>query len=60
MRTICLVVLAAAVLATFIFVPSPTLVAYWPWLLVLACPLMHLFMHHGHRHHRQSNSPKGE
>ena len=19
-----------------------------PWLLVLACPLMHLFMHHGH------------
>ena len=21
-----------------------------PWLLVLACPLMHLFMHHGHEH----------
>ncbi|MBY3225393.1 DUF2933 domain-containing protein [Rhizobium laguerreae] len=19
-----------------------------PWLLILACPLMHLFMHHGH------------
>ena len=19
-----------------------------PWLLVLACPLMHIFMHHGH------------
>lgn len=23
-----------------------------PYLLLLACPLMHLFMHHGHRHHR--------
>jgi len=22
-----------------------------PWLLILACPLMHLFMHHGHRGH---------
>jgi hypothetical protein len=21
-----------------------------PYLLLLACPLMHLFMHHGHRH----------
>ncbi|WP_270933173.1 DUF2933 domain-containing protein [Falsiroseomonas oryzae] len=21
-----------------------------PYLLILACPLMHLFMHHGHRH----------
>ena len=23
---------------------------YWPYLLVLACPLMHLFMHGRHRH----------
>ncbi|THF64460.1 DUF2933 domain-containing protein [Pseudothauera rhizosphaerae] len=22
-----------------------------PWLFLLACPLMHLFMHHGHGHH---------
>jgi len=22
-----------------------------PWLLLLACPLMHLFMHHGHGDH---------
>ena len=22
-----------------------------PWLIFLACPLMHLFMHHGHGHH---------
>lgn len=24
---------------------------YLPFLLLLACPLMHLFMHHGHGHH---------
>ncbi len=24
--------------------------AYWPYLLLLACPLMHLFMHGGHGH----------
>lgn len=22
-----------------------------PWLILLACPLMHLFMHHGHGEH---------
>lgn len=30
-----------------------------PYLLLLACPLMHLFMHHGHHdhdeHHRDSS-----
>jgi hypothetical protein len=26
------------------------LFAYAPYLLFLACPLMHLFMHHGHGH----------
>lgn len=29
-----------------------------PWLLILACPLLHLFMHRGHGHggrHRHSN-----
>ncbi|OGA36688.1 MAG: hypothetical protein A3G80_13800 [Betaproteobacteria bacterium RIFCSPLOWO2_12_FULL_62_13b] len=24
--------------------------AYWPYLLLLACPLMHRFMHGGHGH----------
>ena len=27
-----------------------------PWLLLLACPLMHLFMHHGHGGHRHGGS----
>jgi hypothetical protein len=25
-------------------------IPYWPYLLLLACPLMHLFMHRGHGH----------
>jgi hypothetical protein len=30
-----------------------------PFLLILACPLMHVFMHHGHRHggHSQGHNP---
>ncbi len=27
-----------------------------PWLLIAACPLMHLFMHHGHGHGANSHS----
>jgi hypothetical protein len=37
---------------------------YLPWLFVAACPLMHIFMHHGHDHgghhgHRGASSPEG-
>jgi hypothetical protein len=30
-----------------------------PWLLLLACPLLHVFMHSGHRHgtHRVKHRP---
>lgn len=31
---------------------------YLPFLLLLACPLMHLFLHHGHGGHRAGSSPK--
>ncbi|TAK72429.1 MAG: DUF2933 domain-containing protein [Betaproteobacteria bacterium] len=36
-------------------------IPYWPYLLVLACPLMHLFMHGGHGHggHRSSEASNG-
>jgi hypothetical protein len=32
--------------------------SYWPYLLLLACPFMHLFMHGGHGHggHGQSET----
>jgi hypothetical protein len=26
-----------------------------PWLVLLACPLMHVFMHHGHHGHAPSD-----
>jgi hypothetical protein len=28
-----------------------------PLLLLLACPLMHVFMHHGHGHHHHGDDP---
>lgn len=28
-----------------------------PYLLLLACPLMHLFMHHGHGHRHGGKTP---
>lgn len=39
------------------------LLGIWPYLLLLACPLMHLFMHHGdsqhsHRHGSSEGEPK--
>ena len=30
--------------------------AYGVWLFLLACPLMHLFMHHGHGDHDSSKA----
>lgn len=34
-----------------------------PFLLLLACPLMHVFMHHGHEHHshhQDADSPSDQ
>jgi hypothetical protein len=38
------------------------LAGWWPYLLLLACPLMHVFMHggHGHAGHRDPPSSRGE
>ncbi|TCU08620.1 DUF2933 domain-containing protein [Rhizobium sullae] len=30
-----------------------------PWLLILACPLMHMFMHHGHGGHSGHHDHSG-
>lgn len=30
---------------------------YLPYMILLACPLMHVFMHHGHGSHDQSDNP---
>ncbi|REJ79685.1 MAG: DUF2933 domain-containing protein [Acidobacteria bacterium] len=34
------------------------LLGNWPWLLLLACPLLHFGMHGGHAHHRER--PEGD
>jgi len=34
--------------------------AYGIWLFLLACPLMHMFMHHGHGGHGDQPSRKPE
>jgi hypothetical protein len=34
------------------------LVPYLPWLLLLACPLMHIFMHGGHGHDHGPNDTR--
>lgn len=31
-------------------------IGYLPYLLLAACPLMHLFMHHGHGRHQHRGS----
>lgn len=31
-----------------------------PWLIFLACPFMHIFMHHGHGGHHKDNNNKLE
>jgi hypothetical protein len=30
--------------------------SYWPYMLLLACPLMHIFMHGGHGHGASGHS----
>jgi SNF family Na+-dependent transporter len=37
---------------------SGWLSSYWIYLLLLACPLMHLFMHHDHGGHGERPSQK--
>lgn len=33
---------------------------FLPWLILLACPLMHLFMHGGHDHGTKPKSAEGD
>ncbi len=35
------------------------LIPYLPWLFLAACPLMHVFMHHGHGEHHHHGDAGG-
>ena len=56
------------VVAYFLFTEHQAhVIAFLPFLLLLACPLMHIFMHHGHgghgghdHNHRDSENKKGD
>jgi SNF family Na+-dependent transporter len=39
---------------------SGWLSSYWIWLLLLACPLMHLFMHGGHGGHHDDGGTQSD
>lgn len=50
-----------------VYALAAAFLVYWHWqhvldalpfLVVLSCPLMHLFMHHGHGHHH-GKQPEG-
>lgn len=55
-RTGAVTALAIAILAFLIYTGhSAHLLGALPFLLILACPLMHIFMHGGHRHSHDSH-----
>lgn len=58
------VLLVLGAIAAFFLVAEHRahVLSYLPWLFLLACPLMHLFMHHGgdHGHVEQHRDDKGE
>ncbi len=52
-----------------IYAAAAAFLLYWHWrhlldalpfLVVLACPLMHLFMHHGHSHRHDARGGEPE
>ncbi|WP_410480325.1 DUF2933 domain-containing protein [Pseudomonas sp. DCA-1] len=50
-----------AIIGYFLFTEHRAhVIPYLPFLLVLACPLMHFFMHRGHRHGEHEHDESGE
>ena len=36
--------------------PIASIIEFWPLLLLLLCPVMHIFMHGGHKHNKDNNN----
>jgi hypothetical protein len=47
--------LGAGALVYLIAEHRPHLLGWIPYLIIAACPLMHLFMHRGHRHRHHND-----
>lgn len=52
--------LGAAAVGYLIIEHRPHLFGWLPYLIILTCPLMHFFMHRGHRHHGSPENPSGK
>jgi hypothetical protein len=50
--SILMVVAFAAAVLVLVSSEQPNVMTWLPWLLVAACPLMHVLSHRGHRTHR--------
>jgi len=53
-------ILAALALAYLIVEHPAHLLGWLPFLAIMACPLLHLFMHRGHHHHSHDPKPREE
>lgn len=52
---------AIAIIAYFLLVEHRHHLTEWsPYLIILLCPLMHLFMHHGHGKHTHHPEPEDD
>ena len=50
---------AIGIIAYYLFAEHRAhVIAFLPYLLLLACPLMHIFMHGGHSEHHQHKEEK--
>jgi hypothetical protein len=53
--------IALGILGYFLFIEHRQhILPFLPYLFLLACPLMHLFMHGGQKHHDHSSHSKKE
>jgi hypothetical protein len=52
--------LGAAALAYLIIEHRPHLFGWLPYLIILACPLAHFFMHRGHHSHGSPENHSGK
>ena len=59
-KGIAILFVAVVVASYFVIWHQQHVFAALPMLVILACPLMHIFMHGGHGHHREGDMRKSD